>query len=378
MASRDNRDAGATWMRLETEALDYKLPPELLALTPCQGRDRARLMVAHKSTGEVEHAHVADLPHFLKHDDLIVLNETTVIPARFQGTRIDSGGHIEGLWIEALGEPSRQEGVQWRVMLKGNGKLRPGLTLAIRDRHGCQDVHTLVLDEIDKNTWIVHSEPALEAKIFLDQVGLAPLPPYILAARRRKGIAGLDSEDRDAYQTVYANPVCAGSIAAPTAGLHFTPQVIKSMSEKGVGLAYVNLTVGPGTFKTVECSYIDDHVVDAESFSVPKQTIEQLSENRSGRRIAVGTTTVRTLESLVYPLPSQAQAIHGETSLVITPGHCFQFVDALMTNFHLPSSSLLALAAAFAGLEQIKQWYEIAIAEEYRFYSYGDAMLILP
>ncbi|MDG2053565.1 MAG: tRNA preQ1(34) S-adenosylmethionine ribosyltransferase-isomerase QueA [Phycisphaerales bacterium] len=365
-------------MRLETEALDYQLPPERLALTPCQSRDHARLMVTHKSTGEVEHAHVADLPHFLKQDDLIILNETTVIPARFHGDRVDSGGHIEGLWIEALKEPNGQQGGQWRVMIKSNGKLRPGLKLAINDRHGCQDAHTLVLDEFDKNTWIVHPEPALDAKAFLEQVGLAPLPPYILAARRRQGIAGLDREDQDAYQTVYANPQCTGSIAAPTAGLHFTPQVIKSMTEKGVDLAYVNLTVGPGTFKTVECSYIDDHVVDPETFSVPKQTIEQLSQDRSGRRIAVGTTTVRTLESLAYPLPHQALAIHGQASLVITPGHTFQFIDALMTNFHLPSSSLLALAAAFAGLEQIKHWYEIAIAEEYRFYSYGDAMLILP
>lgn len=349
------------------------------------------MLVMSRSSDVLEHRKVRDLPDFLVSGDALVMNKTAVIPARFLGKRTDSGGKVEGLFLD---EP---EAGTWRVMLKSNGRLRPDLVIELTDGQDRPSGQVICLGERDGDEWIVHPESNLAAQEILGVVGRTPLPPYILRSRGIRGIRGIrgvrgvrgdwsvdDAQDRSWYQTVYADPDQARSVAAPTAGLHFTPELLQALIVKGVERLEVTLDVGPGTFKPITTPTLETHDMHRERYEVPSETLESLNAmqarkkaGESGRIFAVGTTSVRTLESLPDPLPVH-ESLTGTTDLLIAPPYDFRFVDGLLTNFHLPRSTLLALVAALVGLERLLAVYEQAIREGYRFYSYGDAMLILP
>lgn len=342
-------------MRLEE--LDYPLPKELIASEPCARRDRCRLMVVERRSGQVSHRVFTDLPCFLRPGDVVVLNDTRVLPARIRGRR-HTGGRWEGLFLR------QRELGQWEVLLKGRGRLREGEELLL----GEGDQWRLVLEQrCGQGKWLVRVQPPAPAVSVLEAVGETPLPPYIKRPVR--------PEDQEWYQTVYARQ--PGSVAAPTAGLHFTRELLERLQGQGVAIATVTLHVGPGTFRPIEAEHVEEHRIHSEWCSVPEQTAALVNRAREqgGRVLAVGTTVVRTLETAGRSGLLCAYA--GETDLFIYPPYRFRIVDMLLTNFHLPRSSLLALVYAFGGTELIRSAYAQAIAARYRFYSYGDAMLIL-
>ncbi len=366
---------------LPTDALDYDLPPELVATHPATPRDASRLMVLRRSEPErIEHCRFEDLDRFVTGPDVLVRNVTRVLPARFEGRRASTGGRLGGLFLE-----ERRPG-QWQVMLRSNGKLREGDVGIIG---GDEGLHLRLIERLDEG-WLVDvqdpegrslTRPVSE---LLEGRGRPPLPPYILAARRARDDASDDPTDPDRYQTVYAEPERTGSVAAPTAGLHFTPALIDRLTSRGIRWADVSLDVGAGTFKPIEASSVEEHDIHAERIEVPGSAIAAVESARGsgGRSIVVGTTSVRALESLPEPVTDEVRqaGLTMRTKLLITPGFDFRFTDALITNFHLPRSSLLALVAAFlpGGVERLLHCYGEAIRQKYRFYSYGDAMLILP
>ncbi|MCH2149261.1 MAG: tRNA preQ1(34) S-adenosylmethionine ribosyltransferase-isomerase QueA [Phycisphaerales bacterium] len=345
--------------------LEYELPSALIATAPVRPRDSARMMVIHRDDGgRIEHRRVADLGEYLVPGDLVCMNNTSVLPARLSGHRTDTRGRIDGLFLEHV-HPC------WRVMLRSNGRLRAGQSVTLLGPNGNEGVITL--RERDGDAWLV--EPAADTR--LETVGHTPIPPYILRARHDGAVS--DQEDRDWYRTVFADAAEAGSVAAPTAGLHFTPALLERLSDAGIDQATVTLHVGAGTFAPVSAERLEDHVMHEEAWSIGTGTLNALAARRGsqprGRIIAVGTTTVRVLESLPDPFP--AAGLSGRTRLMISPPWEFRHVDALLTNFHLPHSTLLALVAAMIGIDLVKSAYAEAISEGYRFYSYGDAMLIL-
>jgi S-adenosylmethionine:tRNA ribosyltransferase-isomerase len=364
---------------LRTDDLEYDLPETLIARRPAVPREDARLMVVPLDRDDIIHARIGDFPSFIRSDDALVFNNTTVIPARFEGERTDSGGRIEGLF---LGEESNEEHPHaWRVMLRSNSKLRPGIRLSLIGADGTR-VQATVGDRLGDH-WQLRLNDDRSPVEVLDEVGRTPLPPYILRARRTAGEMIDDADDRAWYQTVFADADQAGSVAAPTAGLHFTPAMLAVLDARGIRRETVTLHVGPGTFKPIESDTVQGHPMHREFYEVPPATIRMLAERRmkstGGRVIAVGTTTVRTLESLPSALDANAQApIAGSTKLLIAPPYSCHHVDGLLTNFHLPRSTLLALVAALVGLDRLMACYREAVAEGYRFYSYGDAMLVLP
>jgi len=401
---------------LRTADLDYHLPEELIATSPASPRDSARLMVLRRSHPTcIEHRHVRDLPEYLSPGDLMVVNRTRVLPARFRGHRTDTHGKAEGLFISATpgchvppgalpasGLAVAPPSLIWQVLLK----LRRGKPNAlIRLTNPCGDPTPIHLRLIEKLTgeagndaagWLVSVEgvsPTDSTHSILDRIGLTPLPPYILAARKRQAFQPIDQRDREAYQTVFAaqepdGPHGSGSIAAPTAGLHLTSELLAHLAARGVNRAEVILHVGMGTFKPVETEFIEDHPMHSERCSVPQATVAALVGASSPRStiLAVGTTTARTLESFSSP-QEMLSAPHKDTRILITPGHRFKHVGALMTNFHLPRSTLLAMVAAFIddddrfrglGLPRLVAAYRTAIELGYRFYSFGDAMVVLP
>ncbi len=379
---------------LKTDDLDYQLPDRLIATHPTHRRDEARLMVLSRSDPTyVEHRIISDLPELLRENDLLVVNDTRVLPARLTGRRTDTGGKIEGLYLDS------PDNHTWRMMLKSNGKLRPGLIIQFTGTHDNHEVRVRLLEKYDA-VWLVkvienqlcnHENTFTEStpQHLLDQVGQTPLPPYILKARRdRHEHPVSDDEDKKRYQTVYAGE-SAGAVAAPTAGLHFTDKLLAQCDARGMKRAAVTLHVGAGTFKPVDTEYLEEHPMHAEWFSISGKTIHELIQTRADqnkRIVAVGTTTVRTLESLpdldnwTADVDNTSESgIARETRLLITPGFQFRYTDILLTNFHLPRSTLLALVGAFIGdVDRLKSAYEEAIQRDYRFYSYGDAMLILP
>ena len=364
---------------LRTDQLDYELPPELVARRPAEPRDSARLMVCSRSDPSmVKHVRVRDLPGFLRPGDVMTVNASGVLPARLLGRREASGGAVEGLFLAQVA-PGR-----WRVLLKANSKLRAGLRVRLRRPDGDDAEATLTLIERDREAWLVGVEPEGDAPTILARAGATPLPPYILSARRSAGDAPPDDRDRAWYQTVYADERHAGSVAAPTAGLHFTPELLERLGAGGVARASVLLHVGPGTFKPVTADRVEDHDIHSESIFVPPETIGAVESARArgGRSVCVGTTTVRALESLPDPLTDAArrEGHRADTDLFILPGFAFRRTDALLTNFHLPRSTLLALVSALLpeGPPRLLELYREAVAEGYRFYSYGDAMLLLP
>ena len=360
---------------MRIEELDYHLPPERIATHPADPRDHSRLLVYRRADGAVRHHRFFELPELLAAGDLLVVNDTKVVPAKLL-LRKPTGAFIPGLFVEelALG--------RWKLMLRSRGKLAVGDTLLPADPQVTDLRVTLQARASgEKGQWIADVTPALAAPRLLERIGHVPLPPYIEKARRDRGGAEEEPADRAAYQTVYADPLHPGSVAAPTAGLHFTPAVLARLAERGIARAQVTLHVGLGTFLPVETDTLEAHPMHTESYVTPATTAAALRAQRAaGRRIVVvGTTACRTLEaaaSRILDVAAPPADIHGTTDLLISPGYPLRLTDALLTNFHLPRSTLLALVAAMTGLDTIRRLYAEAIAREYRFYSYGDAMLI--
>ena len=328
---------------VELEALDYALPPERIAQAPVRPRDASRLLVVERSGDALSERRFRDLPDLVGPADLVVVNDTRVIPAKLRG-RKESGGRAEALLLER-----RADGA-WRALVRSKGRLREGMWLRFGPARAC--IEAVELD----GSCALRFDIADDA--LLDRLGEAPLPPYIARAEP-------DKADLEDYQTVFAR--VPGAVAAPTASLHFTKEVAARLP-----LATVTLHVGPGTFRPIRGERLGDHRVDAERYCVPDETAAAIARarERGGRVIAVGTTVVRALES------TGGLVGEGRTDLVILPGHRFRCVDALVTNFHLPRSSLLALVMAFTGVERARRAYAHAIDAGFRFYSYGDAMWI--
>lgn len=343
---------------------DFDLPPDLIAQTPPVVRGRSRLLRLSRATGACAHHDFADLPSLLSPGDLLVVNDTRVFPARLLGHRLPGGGAAECLLVQPGPDPDT-----WVALVHPGSRIRPGTRLVF-ERHDAV-LHAEVLARADLGRRLVRlstpdGRPVRDA---LEVVGHLPLPPYVKRAD--------NAADRDRYQTVYARQ--EGSIAAPTAGLHFTDEVLTALAARGVERVALTLHVGYGTFQPIRVEAVDDHRMESERFEVPPATAAALSRALAeGRRIiAVGTTTTRTLESLVMAGDGRIEPQQGETALFIRPGHRFRVVSGLVTNFHLPCSSLLMLVSAFAGREPVLAAYRAAVEARYRFYSYGDAMLIL-
>jgi len=334
-----------------TSDFDYDLPASSIAQEPAP-RGESRLLVLDR-TGPDRHAHVCDLPRLLRPGDLLVLNDTRVIPARLFG-RSTGGGKMEILLIEPLAER------EWDALVRPGRRARPGARIEI-----AEGLTAEVADKREDRYRLRFSEPV---EPHLERLGHIPLPPYIHRPDT--------PEDRERYQTVYASR--PGAVAAPTAGLHFTEELLREIETAGIELAQVTLHVGIGTFKPVSAERIEEHRMERERYEIGEETAEALRRAReAGRRIvAVGTTVVRTLEGAARAGGGEVRAGSGATDLFITPGFNFHVVDALLTNFHLPRSTLLMLVSAFAGRERVLAAYEEAVREGYRFYSYGDAMLL--
>jgi S-adenosylmethionine:tRNA ribosyltransferase-isomerase len=349
---------------MRTDELDYELPSELIAQEPAQVRSESRLLVLDRATGALTDARFSQVGEFLRPGDCLVLNDTKVLPARFFARR-QTGGGLEGLFLgaDAMADV-------WQVMLKGARKIKPGERVRLQDRSG-RDYRTAeVLEKKADGVCLLKVDGSTSPDAVLDAIGFPPLPPYI---RRDRDPARAEI-DRRRYQTVYAR--ASGAVAAPTAGLHFTDELLRQLGDQGVRFAYVTLHVGAGTFKPIAVEQVEQHEIHHEWYRLDEANAGIINAARaSGRRIvAVGTTAVRVLETLADS--EQVKPGTGTTNLFILPGYTFKIVDAMITNFHLPRSTLLALVAAFAGLDNIRVAYRHAIEHHYRFYSYGDAMLI--
>ena len=333
----------------------FDLPEELIAQTPLQRRDGSRLMRLSRESGAIEHRHFYELPELLREGDCLVLNDSRVLPARLLGTR-SSGGSVELVLLRDLGEG------RWECLSRPGRKTKPGTELSFGDGELTATV-AAVTDGGNRIVQFHYDGIFLE---ILERLGKMPLPPYIKAELR----------DPERYQTVYSRET--GSAAAPTAGLHFTKELLAEIEERGVRIAYVTLHVGLGTFRPVKEEEIEDHPMHAEFCVIPEETARIVNETKraGGRVIAVGTTSCRTLESFAAE-DGSLTASSGWTDIFIYPGYRFKCVDALITNFHLPESTLIMLVSALAGREQILNAYRIAVEEKYRFFSFGDAMLIL-
>ena len=332
----------------------YDLPEERIAQTPVEPRDHSRLMVIHRDTCAIEHRRFYDVTDYLNPGDCLVINETKVIPARLYGER-PTGGACEVLLLKQVGPK------KWETLVRPGKKLRPGAEVIFGDGR----LRGRVLETTEAGGRVVEFECEGTFEAALDALGEMPLPPYIHEKLR----------DRDRYQTVYAKQ--DGSAAAPTAGLHFTPELLERIREKGVDIVPVLLHVGLGTFRPVKAENIEDHQMHTEYFEVTEDAARRVNAARArgGRVIAVGTTSVRTLESAAAD--GALRAMRGDTNIFIRPGYRYQMVDALITNFHLPGSTLVMLVSAFYDRERILDAYRLAVEEEYRFFSFGDAMLIL-
>lgn len=346
----------------ETAWYDYDLPPELIAQRPLANRSDARLMVVDRNSNSIHHSHVRDLPSLLTAGDCLVINDTKVLPARLVGTRTQTGGRWEGLFLEA--DPAGN----WKVLGKTRGKLQSGETLTLQDASGRDALKLLLLTKLEDGAWVVRPESDEGPVALLEQIGHVPLPHYIRGGE-------MVPADRETYQTVYADE--PGAVAAPTAGLHFTNSLLDELSQADFNIHRVTLHVGIGTFRPIKAVRLEEHRMHEEWGSLDAPTAEALQQCRSrgGRVIAVGTTCVRVLETAWEG--GSYQPWQGKTDLFIHPPYEFQGVDVLMTNFHLPKSSLLVLVRTFGGGELMRRAYEEAIAERYRFFSYGDAMLII-
>ncbi|HEY6360034.1 MAG TPA: tRNA preQ1(34) S-adenosylmethionine ribosyltransferase-isomerase QueA [Vicinamibacterales bacterium] len=353
---------------MDVSDFDFELPDELVAQEPPPSRGESRLLVLDRASGAVEHTSFSLLSDYLRAGELLVLNNTKVFPARLLGRRVPSGGAVEALLL-GVGSWELGVGSVWEALVHPGQKLKPGARVLF-ERDGVRlNGEILARHFFGRRTIRLWTDDRSDVASAIDRVGHVPLPPYIKREDR--------PSDRERYQTVYARE--RGSVAAPTAGLHFTPAVLDRLEARGIERTEVTLHVGYGTFKPVRATRVEDHVVDAETFTVLPEAAAALTRARRERRrvIGVGTTTVRTLESLTATADGTVEPACGETRLFIHPGHDFRIVDGMITNFHLPRSSLLMLVSALAGREQVLAAYREAVARGYRFYSYGDAMLII-
>jgi S-adenosylmethionine:tRNA ribosyltransferase-isomerase len=350
---------------------DFELPSGLIAQDPPAERTAARLLLLDKSTGAITHAHVRELPELLVAGDLLVVNNTCVFAARLLGHRVPTGGAVECLLVglrDPDGPAPRKDVATWDALMHPGQKLKPGARFVFE---GSVRLHGEIVARqfFGRRTIRLWTEDGSEVDAAVDAIGHVPLPPYIKRADR--------AADRDRYQTVFAR--ARGSVAAPTAGLHFTPALVAALRTRGVEFAEITLHVGYGTFQPVRVERVEDHRLEIERYEIDAEAAQKIETARRERRrvIAVGTTTTRTLEAVAAAHDGAIVPARGLSDLFIYPGFEFRVLNGLLTNFHLPRSSLLMLAAAFAGRERVLNAYAEAIAVGYRFYSYGDAMLIL-
>ena len=340
---------------MKTKDFYYDLPEELIAQTPVEPRDASRLMTLDKTTGTIGHYHFRDIVDLLREGDCLILNDSRVLPARIYGVKEDTGAHVEFLLLENKGND------RWEALAGPGKKARKGSRFTFGDGLlRCEVVDVLP----DGNRLIQFQYEGVFFNL-LDQIGQMPLPPYIKEKL----------QDRERYQTVYSREV--GSAAAPTAGLHFTPELLERVKAKGVKLGFVTLHVGLGTFRPVSAEDIQDHKMHAEHYHMPQETADLINETKEkgGRVIAVGTTSCRTIESVAQKEGCFKES-EGWTDIFLYPGYQFKGLDGLITNFHLPESTLIMLVSALAGREHVLHAYEVAVQEKYRFFSFGDAMFI--
>ena len=340
---------------MKTSDFYYDLPQEYIAQTPIEPRDHSRMMVLHRDSDDIEHRHFYDIIDYLSEGDTLIVNDSRVIPARIYGYKEDTGAKIEFLLLKQL------DGLRWETLVKPGKKAKIGTRFIFGDGLLTAEV----VDIVDDGNRIVelHSEENIYST--LDKIGQMPLPPYITEKL----------EDQERYQTVYSHEL--GSAAAPTAGLHFTNELLDRIRAKGVNIGYVTLHVGLGTFRPVKVDDVTKHKMHSEHYEVPAETAELIKATKAaGKRvIAVGTTSCRTLESVAAT--GEIRACDGFTDIFIYPGFEFKVLDGLITNFHLPESTLIMLVSAFYGYDKTMKAYEIAVKEKYRFFSFGDCMAIL-
>ncbi|OOE13751.1 tRNA preQ1(34) S-adenosylmethionine ribosyltransferase-isomerase QueA [Fictibacillus arsenicus] len=342
---------------MKVNDFDFLLPEELIAQTPLENRTSSRLMVLDKENKSIEHEHFYDLKNYLKKGDCLVLNDTRVLPARLFGQKADTGAKVEILLLKEEGQDT------WETLVKPAKRVKPGTEITFGDGR----LKAVCVGESDhggRNLKFIYSGIFYE---LLDDLGQMPLPPYIKE----------QLEEKDRYQTVYA--VHQGSAAAPTAGLHFTEEMIEEIKASGVHVTFITLHVGLGTFRPVSVEDIFEHDMHAEFYQITKGTAELLNQVREsgGRIITVGTTSTRTLETVANKFDGKFEEDSGWTDIFIYPGYEFKAIDGLITNFHLPKSTLIMLVSAFASKEFVMEAYKEAVEEKYRFFSFGDAMLIL-
>ncbi len=343
-------------MNMKVDLYDFELPEHLIAQVPLKDRTASRLLTLNKQTGEIRHQHFGDILNYFNEGDTLILNDTRVIPARLFGTKKDTGAKAEVLLLTQL------EGDRWEALVKPGKKIKTGAVIQFGD-----ELEAVIEEEGDMGMRVLSFRYEGIFQEILDRLGEMPLPPYIKETL----------DDRERYQTVYAKH--EGSAAAPTAGLHFTTELLEAIRAKGVSIGFVTLHVGLGTFRPMSVDTVEDHVMHEEYYSLPVETAELIhaTKARGGRIIAVGTTSARTLETVARDFGDKPlQATSGWTQIFIYPGHTFGLVDAMITNFHLPKSTLVMLVSALAGRDHIMAAYEEAIREQYRFFSFGDAMFI--
>lgn len=357
---------------MKVSDFDFHLPPELIAQTAAP-RGASRLLVLERTNGAVRHLHVRDLPALLVAGDLLVLNDTRVFPARLLGHRVPSGGAVECLLLERVQPPASilqpPHAQLWSALMHPGQKLKPGARVTFEGEGGVLFAEVLERQFFGRRLIRLWTEDGRDIDAIVDAIGHIPLPPYIHRAD--------EPDDRERYQTIFA--AVRGSVAAPTAGLHFDRTLLDALDRAGVRRAAITLHVGYGTFKPVRAEHVEDHRVDPEPYVIGNAAAAAINAAlEEGRRIvAVGTTTTRTLEDAASRAGGRVPAGSGMASLFIHPGHEFRVISGLLTNFHLPQSSLLMLVSAFAGRERTLDAYREAVAERYRFYSYGDAMLVV-
>ena len=341
---------------MNTKDFFYELPQELIAQTPLNRRDSSKLMVLPLSDNKIEHKHFFDIIDHIGENDCLIMNNSKVLPARIFGIK-ETGALIELLLLKNRGNDI------WECLVKPGKKAKVGAKLKISDELSCE-----VTDVLSDGNRLVNFHYPKERNIYeiLDEVGTMPLPPYIKEKL----------QDQGRYQTVYAKEL--GSAAAPTAGLHFTEELMQKIRDKGVSIGYVTLHVGLGTFRPVQVEDVESHKMHSESYYIPQETIDLIKKTKAqgGRIISVGTTSTRTLES-AYDYEGNCICPYGDTDIFIYPGYRFKMIDGLITNFHLPESTLIMLVSALAGKEKVLSAYDVAVKEKYRFFSFGDAMLII-
>ncbi len=382
MDSQPNHGDDSRWFQLpcpvpmnkDDFTFDYDLPKRLIAQQPLENRVDARLMLVDRQADRIEHHYVRDIPQLLAPGDRLVFNNTKVVPAALQGLRTSTGGNWQGLFLEVTPEG------QWKIICKTRGHLKVGEQISLLDRRMRPAVQLWLIERLDDGQWLAQPDSQATCSDLLTQVGRVPLPHYIRGGRM------VDSDVVN-YQTVYARE--PGAVAAPTAGLHFTKQLLESIESHGVAFTAVTLHVGLGTFRPIQSGALEDHQMHEERGELTEAAVKEINATREaeGRIVAVGTTVVRVLET-AFAQADEAlsdggatsrnlEAWSGKTDLFIRPPYQFGAIDAMMTNFHYPGTTLLVLVQTFGGRDLIRRAYEEAIREEYRFFSYGDAMLIL-